>query len=44
MVLSSLYPSVTIALARVHLHERLQRVQQVGVAAALDGAVAIAAG
>jgi drug/metabolite transporter (DMT)-like permease len=42
VVLSSLYPAVTIALARVYLHERLQRLQQVGVGAALCGAVAIA--
>jgi drug/metabolite transporter (DMT)-like permease len=43
VVLSSLYPAVTIALARVYLNERLQRLQQVGVAAALGGAIAIAA-
>jgi drug/metabolite transporter (DMT)-like permease len=43
VVLSSLYPVVTIALARVYLNERLQRLQQVGVAATLCGAVAIAA-
>jgi drug/metabolite transporter (DMT)-like permease len=43
VVLSSLYPAVTIALARVYLNEQLQRLQQVGVAAALCGAVAIAA-
>jgi drug/metabolite transporter (DMT)-like permease len=43
VVLSSLYPAVTIALARVYLNERLQRLQQVGVVAALAGAIAIAA-
>jgi uncharacterized membrane protein len=43
VVLSSLYPAVTIAMARVSLNERLQRVQQLGVAAVMGGAVAIAA-
>jgi drug/metabolite transporter (DMT)-like permease len=42
-VLSSLYPVVTIGLARYYLHERLQRYQQAGVAAAVFGAVAISA-
>jgi drug/metabolite transporter (DMT)-like permease len=40
-VLSSLYPVVTIALARFYVHERLRRLQQVGVAVTLLGAVAI---
>ena len=43
-VLSSLYPVVTIALARVVLGERLSGPQQVGVAAVLSGVVAISAG
>lgn len=43
-VLSSLYPVVTILLARVVLHERLQRVQTVGVVVSLLGVVALAAG
>jgi drug/metabolite transporter (DMT)-like permease len=43
-VLSSLYPVVTILLARYYLQERLQRHQQVGAAASLCGAVAISAG
>ncbi len=43
-VLSTLYPVVTIALARVFLGERLERVQQVGIAAVLCGVVAISLG
>jgi drug/metabolite transporter (DMT)-like permease len=42
-VLSSLYPVVTIALARFYLHERLRRHQQLGAAASLCGAVVISA-
>jgi drug/metabolite transporter (DMT)-like permease len=43
-VLSSLYPAVTVMLARVLLHERPTRVQDAGVAITLAGVVAIAAG
>ncbi len=43
-VVSSLYPLVTIALARVVLHERIARAQQLGVAVALGGVVLITAG
>jgi drug/metabolite transporter (DMT)-like permease len=43
-VLSSLYPVVTIALARVYLHERLRGLQQVGVAITLCGAAVISVG
>jgi drug/metabolite transporter (DMT)-like permease len=43
-VLSSLYPVVTIALARYFLQERLEGHQGVGAAVALAGAVAISAG
>jgi drug/metabolite transporter (DMT)-like permease len=43
-VLASLYPIVTIALARATLGERPQRLQQVGIALALTGAALIAAG
>jgi drug/metabolite transporter (DMT)-like permease len=42
-VLSSLYPIVTIALARVYLQERIERLQRVGVAIAITGVAAISA-
>jgi uncharacterized membrane protein len=43
-VLGSLYPAVTVVLARVMLHERLSRMQNVGVLVTLAGVVALAAG
>jgi uncharacterized membrane protein len=43
-VLASLYPVVTVVLARVFLHERLLRVQYAGVAAALVGVALVSAG
>jgi drug/metabolite transporter (DMT)-like permease len=43
-VLGSLYPVVTVVLARVVLNERLQRVQQVGVLGALAGVALVALG
>jgi uncharacterized membrane protein len=43
-VLGSLYPAVTVVLARVVLHERLSRAQNAGVLITLAGVVALAAG
>jgi drug/metabolite transporter (DMT)-like permease len=43
-VVGSLYPVMTVLLARLVLEERIRRVQQVGVVAALAGVAMIAAG
>ena len=43
-VLGSLYPAVTVVLARVVLHERLSRTQGAGVLITLTGVVALAGG
>ena len=43
-VLASLYPIVTVALARVVLRERVSRSQQYGVVATLAGIAMISAG
>jgi len=43
MVFGSLFPVVTILLAYKFLHERLHKIQYVGIAAALSGVILIAA-
>jgi len=43
-VLGSLFPVVTVALAHIHLHERLAPGQRLGVVLALGGTLAIAGG
>ena len=43
-VLASLYPVVTVVLARVVLGERVDRVQDAGIVATLAGVVLISAG
>src|SRR5205823_2318829 len=43
-VLGSLYQLTTIVLARLVLHERIRRVQEIGVAATIAGVALIAAG
>jgi drug/metabolite transporter (DMT)-like permease len=43
-VLGSLYPAITVVLARFVLHERLSRSQNAGVLVTLAGVVALAAG
>jgi drug/metabolite transporter (DMT)-like permease len=42
--LSTLYPIVTVALARAFLRERVDRLQRAGVAICLCGVVTISAG
>ena len=43
-VLASLYPVVTVLLARYRLHERVHRLQELGVALTIAGVVLVSAG
>ena len=43
-MLSSLFPVVTVALARIHLGERVTRVQESGAVLTMLGVLAVAAG
>ena len=43
-VLSSLFPVVTVALARLHLGERVTRIQESGAVLTMLGVLAVAAG
>ena len=43
-VLSSLFPVVTVALARIHLGERVTRVQESGAVLTMAGVLCVAAG
>ena len=44
VVLSSLFPVVTVALARLHLGERVTRVQEGGAVLTMLGVLGVAAG
>jgi drug/metabolite transporter (DMT)-like permease len=43
-VLASLYPVVTVLFARYHLHERVHRLQEVGIGLTIAGIVLVSAG